>query len=353
MRAMLLIPIVSALMAGGALAANAPTEAELDAANPVKPLPGKLLGHDEGVDTLKNKPDPEKVRLGRWLYFDKRLSCDNTVSCATCHEPANGFSMKTAVATGVKGQKGARKSPSFINAVYAFFPEMFWDGRAKSLEEQAKGPIANPIEMANTHDECSKTIGSVKGYGPFFKKAFGDDKVTIDRIAEAIAHYERTRISGNSPWDKWKAAKGQPANPELKLGEELFFGKAKCTACHVGNAFTDSRFHNIGIGYDPKTGKFADEGRGKITKVEAEIGAFKTPGLRDIDLHAPYMHDGSIATLEDVVEHYDHGGTANPHLDAKMEKLNLTADEKKALVVFMKSLTGEGYLDEAPALFPQ
>ena len=339
------------LMLSGCALAAVPTEAELDAANPVKPLPGKLPGHDQGVDQLVKKPDPEKVRLGRWLYFDKRISADNTVACATCHEPASGFSQKTPVSTGIKGQKGGRKAPSFINAVYAFFPEQFWDGRAKSLEEQAKGPIANPIEMGNTHEGCCSAIGQIKGYAPFFKKAFGDDKVSIDRIAEAIADYERTRISGNSPYDKWKASKGD--NPTLKLGEDLFFNKAKCTACHVGNAFTDSRFHNIGIGYDPKTQKFADEGRGKITGKAEEIGAFKTPGLRDTALHAPYMHDGSIATLEEVVEHYDKGGTPNPHLDPKMEKLNLTADEKKALVEFMKSLTGEGYLDEEPKVFPQ
>lgn len=342
-----------ALALMGAAHAAVPTPEELDKCNPVKDLPGKILGHDQAVSELPNKPDVKKVRLGRWLYFDKRLSADNTISCATCHEPASGFSQKTPVATGIKGQKGGRKSPSFINAVYAFYPEQFWDGRAKSLEEQAKGPIQNPIEMGNTHEVCSSTIGKIAGYKPYFKEAFGDENVTIDRIAEAIAHYERTRISGNSAWDKWKAAKQQPPNPELKLGEELFFGKAKCTACHVGNAFTDSRFHNIGVGYDEKTQTFKDEGRGKISGKKEETGAFKTPGLRDTALHAPYMHDGSMATLEEVVEHYDKGGTPNPYLDPKMEKLNLTAEEKKALVTFMNALTGEGYQDEPPAHFPQ
>lgn len=346
---------LSLVLAAGAIAG--PTEAELDAANPVQPLPGKLLGHDQGLAELPNKPDPEKVRLGRWLYWDKRLSADGTVACATCHDPKAAFSETKPVSTGIKGQKGGRKAPSFVNAVYAFTPDTFWDGRAKSLEEQAKGPIANPIEMGNTHEACEKTIAGVAGYKPFFKKAFGDELVSIDRIAEAIAHYERTRVSGNSPYDKWKAQKdkgaGDSAAAEIKLGENLFFDKAKCSQCHVGNAFTDSRFHNLGIGFDEKTGKFADEGRSKISGKKEDTGAFKTPGLRDVALHAPFMHDGSLPTLEAVIDHYDKGGTPNPHLDQKMLKLGLTADEKKALVKFMEALTGEGYLDEEPKLFPQ
>jgi cytochrome c peroxidase len=350
------LKLLLALCLAPALHAAAPTEAELDQANPVQPLPGKLLGHDQAVADLPNKPDPQKVRLGRWLYFDKRLSADGTISCASCHDPKAGFSERKPVSEGIRGQKGNRKAPSFINAVYAFTPDTFWDGRAKSLEEQAKGPIANPIEMGHTHDACTQGIAGVKGYAPFFTKAFGDDKVTIDRIAEAIAHYERTRVSGNSPYDKWKAQKDKGAGEaasDLKLGEELFNGKAKCVQCHVGNAFTDSMFHNLGIGYDEKTGKFADEGRAKITGKKEHTGAFKTPGLRDTALHPPYMHDGSLPTLEAVVEHYDKGGTPNPYLDQKMVKLGLTADEKKALVKFMEALTGEGYMDEEPKLFPQ
>lgn len=348
---------LSIVLAAATGVVAAPTEAELDAANPVKPLPGKLLGHDQGLAELPNKPDPEKVRLGRWLYFDKRLSADGTVACATCHDPKAAFSETKPVSTGIKGQKGGRKAPSFINAVYAFYPDQFWDGRAKSLEEQAKGPIANPIEMGNTHEACEKTIAGVAGYKPFFKKAFGDELVSIGRIAEAIAHYERTRVSGNSAYDKWKARKDKgaldAATAEIKLGETLFFDKGKCSQCHVGNAFTDSRFHNIGVGYDEKTGTFADEGRSKISGKKEDTGAFKTPGLRDVALHAPYMHDGSLPTLEAVIDHYDKGGTPNPHLDQKMLKLGLTAEEKKALVKFMEALTGEGYQDEEPGLFPQ
>ncbi len=332
----------------------APTAEELEAANPVRPLPDKPLGHDQDLTQVSVPPDPEKARLGRWLFFDTRLSRDQTLSCASCHKPENAFSEPTPVSTGINGQKGNRKAPSFVNAVYAFFPETFWDGRAASLEAQAIGPIANPIEMGFTHEEATAAIAGAKGYGPFFQKAFGDSKVTLDRIASAIAHYERTRVSGNSPYDRWKRGVDEKAvGDDVKLGEDLFFGKALCSRCHVGNSFTDSRYHNLGVGWDEKTQKFADKGREDFTGKESDRGAFKTPHLRDVALHAPYMHDGSMATLEEVVDHYVKGGHPNPYLSPKMEKIELSAQEAAALVGFMKALTGEGYQDEAPALFPQ
>jgi len=336
-----------------------PSVEALDRANPVRPLPAKPLGLDAALSDLKQPPQPEQVRLGRWLYFDTRLSADGSISCATCHIPANGFSQPTPVSTGIRGQKGTRKAPSFLNAAFAFYPETFWDGRAQSLEDQAVGPMANPIEMGNSHAVVVSTVAGIEGYKPFFRKAFGDDAVTLDRIAQAIAAYERTRISANSPWDRWRDAEqddeaGQAAvSEQVKLGHELFFGKALCATCHVGTSFTDSRFHNLGIGWDEATGTYKDEGRYVVTKKEEDKGAFKTPGLRDVALRAPYMHDGSLATLEDVVEHYRKGGTPNPHLDPKMQKLDLTDADVAALVAFMQALTGEGYLDEPPALFPQ
>ena len=331
-----------------------PELAALDGANPLRPLPGKLLGHDQGLDQRKPPLNPEKARLGRWLFFDKRISKDGTLSCASCHDPRHAFSEQTPVSTGIGGQKGKRKAPSFVNAVYAFYPQTFWDGRASSLEEQAAGPMANPIEMGSTHELIVKSVGEVKGYAPFFQRAFGDAKVTLDRITGAIAEYERTRISGNSPYDRWKSGKDEKAvGDEVKLGDQLFFGKALCSQCHVGNAFTDSRFHNLGIGWNAATKTFADNGRGDITQKKEELGAFKTPGLRDVALHAPYMHDGSVPTLAAVVEHYRIGGTPNPYLDQKMEKLGLTGPEAEALVKMMEALTGEGWQDVPPALFPQ
>jgi len=347
------------LLAAPVLAQQPPTPEELDRANPVQPLPGKLLGLDAALAQVKHAPTPEQVRLGRWLYFDTRLSADGTISCATCHVPEHGFSETKPVSTGIRGQQGGRKAPSFLNAAFAFYPETFWDGRAASLEEQAVGPMANPIEMGNTHEVVVKTVAGIAGYRPFFRQAFGDDAVDLDRIARAIAAYERTRLSGNSPWDRWRDAdEDDPAgqalvSEQVKLGHELFFGKALCATCHVGTSFTDSRFHNLGVGWDAGKQELKDLGRFVVSGKEEDKGAFKTPGLREVTRRAPYMHDGSLATLRDVMLHYDKGGNPNPWLSPKMKPLGLTEAEIDALVALMHALEGEGFLDSAPALFPQ
>ncbi|MBI2945142.1 MAG: c-type cytochrome [Candidatus Wallbacteria bacterium] len=333
-------------------AEKAPSIEELEKANPVEALPASPLGIEQKLPELKAPPTPERVQLGRWLFFDKRLSADGTIACASCHRPENGFSEPTPVSTGIKGQKGNRKAPSFVNAAFAFFPETFWDGRAGSLEEQAAGPMANPIEMGNTHEGVVKLVGANANYKYFFRKAYGDETVTLPRITQAIADYERTRMSGNSPWDRYKAGDAKAVGEDVKLGEELFFGKANCTRCHVGVAFTDSRFHNLGIGWDEGKKEFSDKGRNAVSKKDEDLGAFKTPGLRETALHAPYMHDGSLATLEDVVAHYRKGGTKNPHLSPKMEPLTIDDKEAAALVAFMKALSGEGFQDKAPSVFP-
>lgn len=331
----------------------------LDAANPVRPVPGALLGHEFAVSDLPVAPDAERARLGRWLFYDTRLSADQTISCATCHQPEHAFSEPTPVSTGIRGQKGGRKAPSFVNAVYAFYPATFWDGRAADLEEQAIGPIANPIEMGHEHEAMVADIALVDGYGPFFERAFGDPEVTLDRIALAIADYERTRVSGNSRYDQWIDADDEepgyvsPMTEQEILGHDLFFGKALCATCHVGSSFTDSLYHNLGVGWDEEAGEFADVGRIEVTGKPEDMGAFKTPGLRETTKHAPYMHDGSQATLRDVMDHYNVGGIANPTLSPKMQALNLTDEEIEALVAFMGALEGEGYMDTPPELFPQ
>lgn len=324
-----------------------------EAQNPVKPLPAEPLGITGKLAALPNAPTPETVRLGRWLYFDKRLSADGTIACASCHKPENAFSETTPVSTGIKGQKGGRKAPSFVNQAWTLAPFFFWDGRAASLEEQALGPVANPIEMGNTVEGMITTLEGIQSYAGYFKQAFGDDKITKERVAKAIADYERTRMSGNSPWDKWKAGDEKAVSQAVKNGSDLFFGKALCMTCHLGPNFTDSQFHNLGVGWDPAAGKFKDEGRSKISGKPAETGAFKTPTVRDVAKHAPYMHDGSIATLKEVVEHYNKGGNPNPHLDPRMVKLNLSATEVDELVAFMEALNGEGYQDVAPTEFPR
>jgi cytochrome c peroxidase len=296
---------------------------------------------------------PGKVRLGRWLFYDKRLSADGTVACASCHRPENAFSEPTQVSTGIRGQKGGRKAPTFINGAWPLFPVYFWDGRAASLMEQAKGPIANPIEMGNTHEKCAGAIAAVPGYKKAFHDVYGDDGITIDRVAEAISAYEATRLSGNSKFDRFDAGDQTALSDVEKKGRELFFGKAQCNQCHFGWNFSDSQFHNLGVGWDKKTKKFADRGRAAISNKKEDEGAFKTPTLRDVSKHAPYMHDGSIPTLEDVVAHYNHGGNANPNLSKKIFPLKLKADEVAAIVAFLKALDGEGYADKAPASLPQ
>lgn len=325
----------------------------LEAANPVVPLPRPPLGVTSTFAELKDPPTPERVRLGRWLFYDKRLSKDGTVACANCHRPENAFSEPTPVSTGIGGQKGGRKAPSFLNLAWTVYPNFFWDGRADSLEAQAVGPIANPIEMGNTHEAVVATIGGIKNYRSYFQKAFGSEEVTIDRIAKAIADYERTRVSGNSAWDRWQAGDESAVSGTIKKGHELFFGKAGCNQCHFGQSFTDNSFHNLGVGWNPKTKTFADEGRAKISKNKADLAAFKTPSLRDVSKHAPYMHDGSIATLREVVEHYNKGGNANPRLDPKLSRLKLSPAEVDALVEMMKALDGEGYQDTAPKSWPE
>ncbi|MCB9799577.1 MAG: c-type cytochrome [Candidatus Omnitrophica bacterium] len=310
--------------------------------------PALPLGLDpDGLIIPEDNPvTEEKIELGKMLYFDARLSKDGTVSCATCHDPHKGFSDQAPVSTGINGQKGDRSAPSVINSAFNYF--QFWDGRAPSLEEQAKGPVENPIEMGNTHEGAVDNIRAIEGYKPYFKAAFGDEEVTIDRIAKAIATYERTVLSGNSAWDRYVYLNDETAMSEsAKRGLELFEGKAKCTRCHVGFNLSDSLFHNLGVGMNKEN---PDLGRFKVTGEEKDKGAFKTPILRDLLKTAPYMHDGSVATLAEVVELYDKGGEANEWLDVKMEPLNLSDQEKADLVAFMESLEGDWEPVDAPAL---
>ena len=325
-----------------------------ETANPIVPIPEPPLGIEQTFADLAEPPTPERVRLGRWLFYDTRLSADNTISCATCHIPENAFSEPTPVSTGIDGQKGSRKSPSFINQAWTLYPHFFWDGRAASLEEQALGPVENPIEMGNTHVAMISTLQGIDGYAPYFEECFGTPEITTERVAKALADYERTRMSGNSPWDQWKRGKDETAVSDLvKQGDDLFFNKALCSQCHFGQNFTDSRFHNLGVGWNQETETFADEGRFVVSEDSVDIGAFKTPTVREITKRAPYMHDGSIATLREVMVHYNKGGAANPYLSPMIDELDLTDEEIDAVVAFMEALDGEGYQDTAPTAFPQ
>lgn len=294
-----------------------------------------------------NPLTPEKVELGKLLYFDTRLSCDDTVSCASCHDPKKGWSNGTPFATGVRNQVGGRSAPTIINSAYSDL--QFWDGRAHRLEGQALGPIQNPIEMDHKLDDCVAKLNKIPGYKQQFQKVFGTD-VTSENIAKAIASFERTILSGNAPYDKFKGGDMNALSAGAQRGMKIFFGKGHCSACHTGPNFSDFSFHNIGVGM--KAAK-PDLGRYEVTKVLGDKGAFKTPTLREVGRHAPYMHDGSIKTLEEVVEHYDKGGIANPQLDEEIFPLKLTAEEKADLVTFMKvGLSSADYPDVAPPKLP-
>jgi cytochrome c peroxidase len=308
---------------------------------------------------VANPLSKAKYELGRQLYFDPRVSLDGTVSCATCHNPAKGWTDNLPVSIGIDGQAGSRNAPTVLNTVYG--RTMFWDGRAPSLEGQAQGPVQNPIEMGKqSYKEIIERLRQIPGYREQFQKVFGTT-VTLDGMAKAIATFERVAaISGNSKFDKYKDGDnkalsdvekrgmilfGLRLNPDDDFKSNVVLQKAECTSCHAGFNFTDEEFHNLGVGWDASKKRFADLGRWAVepygARFDGSMGAFKTPTVRDIARTAPYMHDGSLATLEAVMEHYDKGGTPNPVLDPKMKKLNLTAQEKADVIAFMKSLTGE------------
>lgn len=310
------------------------------------PVPLGLLP----VQWPKDNPySPAKAELGKLLYFDTRLSKDNTVSCATCHSPKFAYGDGLPVSTGIKGQKGGRSAPTVINRAYSL--AQFWDGRAATLEEQAKGPIQNPIEMGETHEAVVGKLKAIAGYRAMFKRVFGTEDLTIDHVAKAIATFERTVLSGNAPYDRYRAGNKAAMTADQVRGMDVYLNKAKCDQCHEGINFTSNAYHNVGVGIDKPN---PDEGRFVVTKNPADWGAFKTPTLRDIERTAPYMHDGSLKTLEEVVDFYNKGGTPNKNLDEKIVPLKLSDQEKKDLVAFMKALNGEGWQKiQAPAKFPE
>ncbi len=277
--------------------------------------PAIPLGLDAFLPVPEDNPITlEKAALGRKLFHDKRLSRDGTVSCATCHDAAHAFADERPLAIGVRGQKASRRSPRIVNRVYG--KSFFWDGRAATLEEQVVGPIENPVEMDLPLGEAVARTG-----------------LTERELRQALATYVRTILAGDSPYDRFVAGDRSALSTEAQHGLRLFRGKAGCTACHLGPNLTDERFHNTGIG--------TDEGRFRVTAAPADRGAFKTPSLRQVAQGAPYMHDGSLLTLEDVVEHYNKGaGGTNPNLDPEIRELHLTAPEKSALVALLKSLSG-------------
>ena len=299
-----------------------------------------------------NPPTAETIALGRKLFYDTKLSRDNSLSCASCHNPKLAFSNGSRLAVGVGGSLGVRNAPTLLNAAYSSF--QFWDGRAKSLEEQSAEPIANPLEMNQTHEVSVSKIDDDVVYRAEFEKAFGPGHVALVQIQKSLASFERTLLSGNSAFDRYEYGGDKGALTVAQIrGLAIFIDpmRGNCATCHtIGEKFalfTDQRFHNTGAGVNGD-GDFTDLGRYNQTKVEADRGAFKTPTLRDVALSAPYMHDGSLKTLKDVVDFYAGGGNSNPDLDKEMKPLGLSAQDRADLVQFLESLTGEMPKDAGP-----
>ena len=278
------------------------------------------LGLDAYVPAPEDNPStPEKIALGRRLFHDTRLSRDNSISCATCHRPERAFTDDKAVAVGIAGRRGTRRSPAVINRAYG--RSFFWDGRSAGLEEQVLQPIANPLEMDLALDEIPARTG-----------------LDVKTVARALAAYVRSILAGDSPFDRYVAGDRSALSGSARRGLALFRGKGNCVTCHVGPNLTDERFHNTGVGWDGTA--FQDRGRAAVSGRSDDEGAFKTPTLREAARRAPFMHDGSLATLEAVIDFYDEGGRPNPKLDSEIRPLKLTPQEKAELLAFLQALTG-------------
>jgi len=303
----------------------------LHAAGPRLPL---------GLDLYRPTPEDnpltvEKASLGRRLFFDRRLSRDGSLSCASCHNPRRAFANRRPVARGVAGGTGDRNVPTLVNRAWG--RSFFWDGRAATLEEQALEPVFNPRELAATELHVVTLIESAD-YRAGFRAAFGRDP-DLPALGRTLASFVRTIVSGNAPYDRHVAGISGSLGASAQRGLTLFTGQAGCNRCHTGPLFTDDEFHNTGVAW--RRGHVTDPGRAAVTKDDLDRGAFKTPTLREIARTAPYMHDGSIGTLEEVIDFYDRGGSRNPALDPRLRALHLTARDKLDLVVFLKSLSGD------------
>lgn len=339
------------------------SRADLDRDNPVRPPAAAPFGMEDFFAEAPRQPDPVRARLGRWLFYDARLSADGTVSCATCHRPAHAFSEPLAVSVGVAGRAGRRKAMSIVNLAarttlvdtpplersHAFF----WDGRALGLEAQVLGPLSDRAEMGLPPSEVVARVTRIPGYLPFFREAFGAGDVTIERIGRALADYVRTLRTGGSAYDRWAAGAPRAMSEAAQRGSDIFFFRGRCASCHAGFNFSDGRYFNLGVGWDAASATFRDDGRAVVTGNAADRGRFKTPGLRDVTRHAPYMHDGSLSTLRDVVEFYNRGGNANPWRTGRLAPLGLTSADLDDLIAFLEALDSDGVADSAPRLFPQ
>ena len=281
-----------------------------------------------------NPPTPEKIALGKRLFEDKTLSATGTTACASCHDPRLSFSDGEPTGKGITGRRLARHTLSLWNS--AFSPLLFWDGRASSLEDQIRFPVEHPDEMGSTLDAAARRLAGEESYRRAFAAAFPQSpEISPRTIANALAAYERTLVSPPTRFDAWVAGKIDALTRSEVRGFALFTGKGRCISCHVGFDFTDHNFYDVGL---PGT----DKGRGKELDLPAADYAFKTPTLRELTWTAPYMHDGSLATLEDVVRHYERGGVRRPTRSKDLPpSLRLTDAERADLVAFVEALSSE------------
>lgn len=291
---------------------------------------------DQAPAPANNQLNKTRIELGKKLFFDPRLSGDGNMSCATCHNPMLGWSDGLPTGKGFKSMVLGRASPTIINT--GFNDIQMWDGRKSSLEDQAMGPMEATFEMNMDTTKLFKWINTNKGYKKLFKEAYPEStEITADTLSKAMASYERTVVSNNSPFDRWVKGDANAMTKQQINGFMLFTGKANCEACHSAPNFTDNGFHNVGLASwgneEPDMGRYAQKPL-KLMK-----GAFKTPTLRNIEQTAPYFHDGSSASMIDVVDHYNQGGVVKTNLSPNMKKLNLSVEEMNDLVVFMNALT--------------
>lgn len=276
-----------------------------------------------------NPGTPEKIALGKQFFWDKRWSKSRAVACVSCHQPDQGWTDAQRFSTNFEGKPTPRRAPTLVNRLFS--AEQLWTGVRASLEDQARrdGNVSDETVVAH--------LSAIPSYQDQHRKVFGRD-LDADGVSKAIAAYVRTIVSGNSPYDRFKAGDLTAMTASARQGLALFEGKAACVRCHAGFNFTDENYRNIGVGMDQKK---PDLGRFNVTKHEADKGAFKTPTLRDVARRPMYMHDGSVKALADVVALYNKGGVKNPWLAGDIRPLGLTAGEQAALVEFMNALTGE------------
>src|SRR6266404_2886684 len=297
----------------------------------IQPLPKQLATYEPMTIPADNPLTPEKVALGRQLFFDERLSGDGSRSCYACHVCEKGLTDGLPKSIGAFGKQLPRSSPTLWNIGY--HKEFYWDGRSPSLEKQAMAAWTG-ANMGAKADQIVAKLNKLEGYRSQFKKVFGAD-ANADNVVKAIAAFERTIITGDTPWDHWRATGGDESrmSPEVRRGWNIFQA-IKCNNCHDGVLFTDFQYHNVGIGMDQKE---PDVGRFKVTNNPKDTGAFKTPTLRDIAKSAPYFHDGSVATLEEALDLMLAGGKPNEHLDKKnLEKHNILPEQRADLLNFVR-----------------